>query len=66
VPCVLLAREQLVGLRPAVPEGAQRRGQRSGLLVTVVFWLRSHYQAPLTGTGLISPAGGTGQAFRGC
>jgi hypothetical protein len=33
----------------------------SALLVTVVFWLRSHYQAPLTGTGLINPAGGTGQ-----
>ena len=35
----------------------------SGLLVTVVFWLRSHYQAPLTGTGLINPASGTGHGI---
>ena len=33
----------------------------SGLLVAVVFWLRSHYQAPLTGTGLINSTGGDGQ-----
>jgi hypothetical protein len=35
----------------------------SGLLVAVVFWLRSHYQAPLTGTGLINPASGTGHGI---
>lgn len=33
----------------------------SGLLVTTVFWLRSHYQAALTGTGLINPTSGNGQ-----
>ena len=33
----------------------------SGLLVAVVFWLRSHYEAALTGAGLVSPTSGTGQ-----
>ncbi|MGH3167356.1 MAG: hypothetical protein ACRDN0_15875 [Trebonia sp.] len=33
----------------------------SGLLVFVVSWLRSHYQSPLTGTGLINSTSGTGQ-----
>jgi len=32
----------------------------SGLLAAAVFWLRSHYQAPLTGTGLINSTGGDG------
>ena len=48
-------------IRRTIPAIVAAIAAWSGLLVTVVFWLRSHYQAPLTGTGLISPAGGTGQ-----
>jgi hypothetical protein len=33
----------------------------SGLLAVVVFYLRSHYLAPLTGTGLIDSVNGNGQ-----
>jgi hypothetical protein len=33
----------------------------SGLLLLVAFWLRGHYQAALTGVGLVNSAGGTGQ-----
>ena len=32
----------------------------SGLLMLTVFWLRAHYQAPLTGMGLINSTTGTG------
>ena len=31
-----------------------------GLLAAAASWLRSHYQAPLTGTGLINSTGGDG------
>ena len=48
-------------IRRTIPAIVAAIAAWSGLLVTVVFWLRSHYQAPLTGTGLINPAGGTGQ-----
>ena len=48
-------------IRRTIPAIVAAMTAWSGLLVTVVFWLRSHYQAPLTGTGLISPSGGTGQ-----
>jgi hypothetical protein len=33
----------------------------TGLLLAAVFCLREHYEAPLTGTGLIDSAAGTGQ-----
>ena len=48
-------------IRRTIPAIVAAIAAWSALLVTVVFWLRSHYQAPLTGTGLINPSGGTGQ-----
>ncbi len=48
-------------IRRTIPAIVAAIAAWSGLLVTVVFWLRAHYQAPLTGTGLINPVAGTGQ-----
>jgi hypothetical protein len=48
-------------IRRVIPAIVAAIAAWSGLLAVVVFYLRSHYQAPLTGTGLINPASGTGQ-----
>lgn len=48
-------------IRRVIPAIAAAIAAWSGLLVMVVFWLRRHYQAPLTGTGLINPVAGPGQ-----
>ena len=47
-------------LRRTIPAIAAATAAWSGLLLADVFYLRGHYQAPLTGTGLINPASGTG------
>lgn len=47
-------------IRRTIPAIVAALAVWSGLLVTVVFWLRSHYQSPVTGTGLIDSAVGTG------
>ena len=48
-------------IRRTIPAIAAALAAWSGLLVVVVFYLRSHYLAPLTGTGLINSTSGTGQ-----
>ncbi len=48
-------------IRRTIPAIAAATAAWSGLLLADVFYLRGHYQAPLTGTGLINPASGTGQ-----
>jgi len=53
-------------IRRTIPAIVAALAAWSGLLVTVVFWLRNHYQAPLTGTGLINPVSGDGHGVRGC
>ena len=45
-------------IRRVIPAIVAAIAAWSGLLMLVVFWLRGHYQAPLTGAGLIDPAGG--------
>jgi ABC-type transport system involved in multi-copper enzyme maturation permease subunit len=48
-------------IRRMIPAIVAALAAWSGLLVAVVFYLRSHYLAPLTGTGLINSTSGTGQ-----
>jgi len=48
-------------IRRTIPAIVAGMAAWSGLLVTVVFYLRSHYLAPLTGTGLINSTSGNGQ-----
>jgi hypothetical protein len=48
-------------IRRVIPAIVAAIAAWSGLLLAVVFWLRSHYLAPLTGTGLINPTSGNGQ-----
>ena len=48
-------------IRRVIPAIAAAVAAWSGLLVAVVFYLRSHYLGPLTGTGLINSTNGTGQ-----
>jgi len=48
-------------IRRMIPAIVAALAAWSGLLVAVVFYLRSHYLAPLTGTGLITSTSGTGQ-----
>ena len=47
-------------IRRVIPAIVAAIAAWSGLLVLTVFWLRSHYQAPLTGIGLINSTTGTG------
>ncbi len=48
-------------LRRTIPAMVAAIAGWTGLLLLAVYVLRGHYQAPLVGTGLINPAGGTGQ-----
>jgi hypothetical protein len=48
-------------IRRTIPAIVAAIAAWSGLLVVVVFWLRSHYGPALTGTGLINPVSGNGQ-----
>jgi hypothetical protein len=48
-------------VRRTIPAIVAALAAWSGLLVAVVFYLRSHYLALLTGTGLINSTSGTGQ-----
>ncbi len=47
-------------IRRTIPAIVAATAAWSGLLLADVFYLRQHYQAPLTGTGLINSASGTG------
>jgi hypothetical protein len=48
-------------IRRTIPAVVTAAAAWSALLALAVFWLRSHYQAALTGVGLVNPASGTGQ-----
>jgi hypothetical protein len=48
-------------IRRTIPAIVAAMATWSGLLVLVAFWLRSHYEAALTGVGLTTPASGNGQ-----
>lgn len=48
-------------IRRTIPAIVAALAAWSGLLVAAVFYLRSHYLAPLTGTGLIDSTSGNGQ-----
>ena len=47
-------------IRRVIPAIVAAIAAWSGLLMLTVFWLRGHYQAPLTGMGLINSTTGTG------
>ncbi len=48
-------------IRRVIPAIVAAIAAWSGLLLLAVYYLRGHYQAPLTGTGLINSMGGNGQ-----
>jgi hypothetical protein len=50
-------------IRRTIPAIVAALAAWSGLLVAVVFYLRSHYLAPLTGAGLINSTSGNGQGI---
>ncbi len=48
-------------IRRTIPAIVAALAAWSGLLMLVVFWLRSHYQTALTGVGLVNSTSGNGQ-----